>query len=468
MHRYRTLFLIVSIPLLLVSFVMFRTPSTRSPNDVVLPTNRKLLATYVVPTSLSSNKYVVIFDAGSSGSRVHVFCFDENLDLVPNGDEIELFKQVWPGLSSYANNPKEAADSLLPLLADAQEYVPQDMQPNTPVKVGATAGLRQLGDETSERILQAVRDLLKTNSSFKTNDDWVTVLDGSQEGSYLWIAINYLLSNIGKDYSETVGVVDLGGGSVQMAYAISEADAAKAPWEVPGVDPYVKEWSLKGTKYYLYVHSYLNYGLLAARAQILGFEKDVANPCILAGYNGIYTYGGVDYKVSAPSSGSSFDKCRVETIKALRQNESTCNYPKCTFDGVWNGGGGDGQNNLYVGSYFYDRARQVGFINASDRVAEARPLDFKVAAELACQTPLEAAIYVYPGVDVEDVPYICMDLVYQYTLLVDGFGLQPSKDITLVKQIEYQNKLVEAAWPLDTAIETMSLDDAIEGTWEAV
>ena len=126
--------------------------------------------------------------------------------------------------------------------------------------------------------------MLKDRSTLKFEADVVAVLDGFQEGAFQWVTINYLLGNLGNKYSKTVGVVDLGGGSVQMAYAISEADAANAPKTPDGEDPYIKEMYLRGRKYYLYVHSYLRYGLLAARAEILKVSVDSDNPCILAGF----------------------------------------------------------------------------------------------------------------------------------------------------------------------------------------
>ncbi|KAJ7971825.1 Apyrase-like protein [Quillaja saponaria] len=451
-YRFRGVLLVISVPLLLITFVLYLMPANSSSEYALA--HRKVSPDH--KSSSSSLSYAVIFDAGSSGSRVHVFSFDYKLDLVPIGKDLELFLQIKPGLSAYAQNPRQAADSLISLLDKAEGVVPRELRAKTPVRVGATAGLRALEGDASDRILQAVRDLLKDRSRLKSDTDSVTVLDGSQEGSFQWVTINYLLGKLGKKYSNTVGVVDLGGGSVQMAYAISKADAAKAPRVSDGEDSYVKEMFLMGNKYYLYVHSYLHYGLLAARAEILKVSGDSGNPCILVGYDGSYKYGGVDYKASASSSGSSINECRRVALKALKVNESTCTHMKCTFGGVWNGGGGDGQKNLFVASFFFDRAAEAGFVDSHSPVAKVRPVDFEDAAKRACETKLEDAKSTYPHVEDGNLPFICMDLVYQYTLLVDGFGLTPWQDITLVKQVKYHDSLVEAAWPLGSAIEAVS------------
>ncbi|KAF3331888.1 putative apyrase 1 [Carex littledalei] len=448
-HRYRGVILIVSVPLLLVSIVLLLMP--RSPIDTVTTTRK------TVPggSAEGDKKYAVIFDAGSSGSRVHVYCFDKNLELLHIGKEIELFVQKKPGLSAFAKDPKEAANSLIPLLEKAEAVIPQELWGKTPVRVGATAGLRALGTDTSENILQAVRDLLKEKSSLKSQPDWTTVLDGTQEGAYQWVTINYLLGKLGKTYASTVGVVDLGGGSVQMAYAISEEDAAKAPQMSDGQDSYVQKLFLKGTTYYLYVHSYLHYGLLAARAEILKASEG-GNNCILNGYQGTYKYGDDKFDASTAPSGTSYTKCRSDAVRGLKVDEPACTHMKCTFGGIWNGGGGDGQKNLFVASFFFDRAAEAGFVDPKKSVAKVKASDFEDAAKRACKLNIKDAKATYPSVSDDNIPYLCMDLVYQFTLLVDGFGVDPYQEITLVKQVQYGDAYVEAAWPLGSAIEVAS------------
>uniref|UniRef100_F6HVS0 Uncharacterized protein n=1 Tax=Vitis vinifera TaxID=29760 RepID=F6HVS0_VITVI len=66
----------------------------------------------------------------------------------------------------------------------AENVVPVDLHRKTPVKVGATAGLRALGIDASNRILQAVKNFLKVKSTLKSKPEWVTVLDGMQEGAF--------------------------------------------------------------------------------------------------------------------------------------------------------------------------------------------------------------------------------------------------------------------------------------------
>ncbi|XP_073104765.1 probable apyrase 1 isoform X1 [Elaeis guineensis] len=457
-HRYRGVILVVSVPLLLVSFVLFIMPRAPAAPLLSVPANagRK-----TVPGGAGSKSYAVIFDAGSSGSRVHVYCFDEKLDLLHIGKEIELFRQKKPGLSSFAKDPEEAANSLIPLLEEAESVVPAELRWKTPVRVGATAGLRALGAETSEKILQAV--IIPRYSSEKRSGIFLKTrahLDFSQIGCLFLmevkkVTINYLLGNLGKTYSDTVGVVDLGGGSVQMAYAISEKDAAEAPKVTDGEDSYVKHLFLKGTKYYLYVHSYLHYGLLAARAEILMAGEGNSN-CILNGYRGTYKYGDDVHKAISAPSGASLSKCRSDAVKALKVDEPVCTHIKCTFGGIWNGGGGDGQKNLFVASFFFDRAAEAGFVDPKVPVAKVRPSEFEEAAKRACRLNIDDARTTYPHVSVENLPFLCMDLVYQYTLLVDGFALDPHQEITLVKKVQYGDAFVEAAWPLGSAIEVAS------------
>ncbi|XP_014491077.1 nucleoside-triphosphatase-like [Vigna radiata var. radiata] len=232
-------------------------------------------------------------------------------------------------------------------------------------------------------------------------------------------------------------------------------EANNAPQPPEGEEPYIKKLVLKGKKYDLYVHSYLNYGREAFRAEVLKVTDGSANPCILYGFDGTYTYSGEDYKAFAPISGSNYHECRKIVLQALKVNQF-CPHRNCSFGGIWDGGKGSGQNILFGTSSFYYLPSEIGIFNPNKPNSKIHYLDLKTEAKIACETTFEDAKYTYPLLAADRIPYVCLDLTYQYALFTDGFGLDPLQEITVANKIEYQDALVDAAWPLGTAIEAIS------------
>jgi hypothetical protein len=70
--------------------------------------------------------YNIVLDAGSTGSRIHIFKFKQqgsSLHLISDG-----FHQLKPGLSAFPDEPQKAAESLKPLLEEAMKEVPAAQQ----------------------------------------------------------------------------------------------------------------------------------------------------------------------------------------------------------------------------------------------------------------------------------------------------------------------------------------------------
>jgi hypothetical protein len=99
---------------------------------------------------------------------------------------------------------------------------------------------------------------------------------GKDEGAFAWLTLNYLLGKLGGDISTTVAAIDMGGGSIQEAFAVSSAEGKAAP------EGYVSTLHGNGQTYNVYVHRWgvAPWCLPAAGHQAL---QEAGGPCGGAG-----------------------------------------------------------------------------------------------------------------------------------------------------------------------------------------
>jgi len=408
-----------------------------------------------------------MIDAGSTGSRIHVYRFN-NCGPTPELEN-EIFEQTekkpgGSGLSSYKEDAEGAAKSLDPLMDVAMKNVPDEYKSCSPVSVKATAGLRMIGPEMSEKILEAVRTRLETAYPFPVvskEKGGVEIMDGSDEGVYAWITTNYLLGKIGgPDETPTAAVFDLGGGSTQIVFqpTFPKSKAGGMPEHLAEGD---HKYSLKfgGREFELYQHSHLGYGLMAARdsihkavvdAKLAQSPKDqswltqpIPNPCIGPGmerdvvlkYEADHPLGSqVTVKMVGPKEQSAPAQCRALAEKILRK-EADGKLAPCSFNGVHQPSLEKtfSREDVYIFSYFYDRTKPLGMPD-SFTLDELHQLTANVCGG-------EDKWKIFEGVEgalgeLRDRPEWCLDLNFMLGLLHTGYDMPLSREVKVAKKIK--------------------------------
>lgn len=411
-------------------------------------------------SSSKNHEYVIMIDAGSTGSRVHVYSFDTSVS--PPVLINEEFKMLKPGLSSFDTDTKGAAASLDPLLELALKSIPKEKQNCSPVAVKATAGLRLLGETKSDAILQEVRRHLETNYPFPVVEgDGISIMDGSDEGVYAWITTNYLLNNIGTSKrQDTAAIFDLGGGSTQVVFEPTDGDSL-----LEGDHKYEIEFG--GRKFTLYQYSHLGYGLMQARNKVNAAlvttelkrglklntisssmkeavaDTTIENPCVPPGVLAenviVEMESGDRYAVNfiSPKKGnpeSLSGQCKMLTDSILNK-DLECESKSCSFNGIYQPSFEEqfGPNSdMYVFSYFYDRLQPIG-MPESFTLKEVNDIMESVCAG----SHLWDQYFTQPEHirELEDEPLWCLDLNFMISLLHTGYDIPLRRELKTAKTI---------------------------------
>lgn len=220
-----------------------------------------------------------------------------------------------------------------------------------------------------------------------------------------------------------MGMLDLGGGSTQIAFLPRVEGTLQA--SPPG---YLTALRMFNRTYKLYSYSYLGLGLMSARLAILGGVegqpakdgKELVSPCLSPSFKGEWEHAEVTYRVSGQKAVASLHElCAARVLEVLRNRVHRTEEVKHV--------------DFYAFSYYYDLAAGVGLIDA-EKGGSLVVGDFEIAAKYVCRT-LET--------QPQSSPFACMDLTY-VSLLLQEFGFPRSKVLKLTRKIDN----VETSWAL--------------------
>ncbi|KAF5906382.1 ectonucleoside triphosphate diphosphohydrolase 1 isoform X1, partial [Clarias magur] len=368
-------------------------------------------------------KYGIVLDAGSSHTSVYIYEWpaekENNTGMV---QQTHACNVKGKGISSYSVSPYKAGRSLKECMDEAKEAIPEYRHIETPVYLGATAGMRLLkmdNDTASKMVLESVEEFLQT---YPFNYQGARIITGQEEGAFGWITVNYLSDNFRKA-SGTMGALDLGGASTQITFVSGQ--------ELQSPDNSI-DFRLYGNDYHLYTHSFLCYGKdqvlkLSLEQQLQPFAMTdnivLEDPCFHPGYNVTKSFQSV-FDSPCIKKGT-----RQKTVQSLRHlglgdwnkcheavrrvfNHTYCRYSTCSFNGIFQPPV-EGRFGAFSAYFFV-----MNFLNLTN-------YDLDMAREKLkryCTTPWNEIKQQHPQVKEKYLAEYCFSATYIITLLEDGYN----------------------------------------------
>ena len=186
---------------------------------------------YGIGDRASGAEYALVIDAGSSGSRIHLYHWQHEDDApIPLIEEIELgkdCKKTEPGLTDprgdddACRQQSDVGELLDPLITCARSKLDDRIEDpkGIPLYLMATAGMRLCKRKNETRhvdIMDQVRVHLE-GAPFDFRD--ASTIDAREEALYAWVAANYQNFSLRtKTENGTIGILELGGASGQIAF----------------------------------------------------------------------------------------------------------------------------------------------------------------------------------------------------------------------------------------------------------
>jgi Golgi apyrase len=307
----------------------------------------------------------VILDAGSSGTRVHIYKWLDagRAQVEASRKELQslpklITKKKWtlkerPGISTFGDKPTAVGREYLKKLFDhALTIIPKEQIRETPIFLMATAGMRLLPEVQRQTLLNEICRYAQSTAFLVPDCDiHIQVIPGETEGLYGWIAANYLLGGFdspqdhqhGKGH-HTYGFLDMGGASAQIAFAPNATEAERHAEDLKLLR--MRTLDGKSSEYRVFTTTWLGFGMQQARLRYIqaleksksGAGRELLDPCLPSG-----VATSIDGQLLQPSevSGRSepylrgtghFKECLAKTIPLLGK-DTPCEDEPCLMHG---------------------------------------------------------------------------------------------------------------------------------------